>query len=427
MTLVWVPSLVERLLAGSAGLFTRYLVGSIVYVLLVLATRSLFGPSGRAWFQIALSVMLVTLCTTPLLTAVIVLYAVAFWIAVEQLPAGGARRGVILAMLIAQVTATIVLLPHQHGMTQPLRVFLAFSSNLFFLRSWAWAFDQKLRSMPLGAPERSFRDYAFYMFFFPGFVSGPFFSPSQLNARRLGWYWEPQTLSAGSVRDEAPSLVRIAYGLAWMGLGLLVVPVLSPAGYQRAIDGSTPIVWLHSWGVYLAVYVGFSAWTEASVGLGRLAGIVMPENFDRAHFAYGTADFWRRWNKTLGAWMHEYVYVALGGAYPWGRENRFAWWNVVAVFFAVAFYHHVGGLKLLGPSLALMPAFWVPWLGWASINAVGTLLTRRVHPPAVWRPRDTAFVALTFLISAIGLQVAFYPINLPLRDMGTLLRKLIPG
>jgi D-alanyl-lipoteichoic acid acyltransferase DltB (MBOAT superfamily) len=288
------------------------------------------------------------------------------------------------------------------------------------LRSWAWAFDRAL-----DGPARGAADYAFYTFYWPAFASGPFFSPHQLGERRQAWYWtdagEPGAQPLG------PALRRIARGFAALALLTLAAWSLTPEAYLRATAGPVGHAWLHTIGVYFAVYLGFSAWTDASVGFAQLSGVVLPENFDHAERAYGPADFWRRWNVSLGAWMHEYVYVPLGGAHPGGRRDRLAWWNIAAVFAAVALYHHVGGLKLLGPGVAVLPGFWLPWSLWALYNTLGTLVTRRWRAPERFGFRDWAVIAVTFAFSAVGLTTAFYPLTLPIADVLGLYRTLLLG
>ena len=158
--------------------------------------------------------------------------------------------------------------------------------------------------------------------------------------------------------------------------------------------------------MYLAVYLGFSAWSESAIGCGRLAGVVLPENFDHAHRAYGIADFWRRWNIRLGWWMREYIYLPLGGS------RRQLWRNTTAVFIATAVYHHIGGLKLLGPTPILWLNFYLGWLGWAALNTAGTLATRRLHRPAALGARDLAIIVASFLFSCVALQTAFFPAGL---------------
>jgi hypothetical protein len=167
------------------------------------------------------------------------------------------------------------------------------------------------------------------------------------------------------------------------------------------------------------VYLGFSAWSEAAIGCGRLAGVVLPENFDHAHRAYGIADFWRRWNIRLGWWMRTYVYLPLGGS------RRQLARNTTAVFVATALYHHLGGLKLLGPAPILWPSFYLGWLAWAALNTAGTLGTRRWAPPeGALGARDVAIIAGSFLFSCVALQTAFLPAGLGWAALAAIFRAL---
>jgi hypothetical protein len=173
------------------------------------------------------------------------------------------------------------------------------------------------------------------------------------------------------------------------------VPVLGPNAYTWATGGFVP-AWGHAIAVYLAVYLGFTAWSESAIACGRLCGIVLPENFDYAHRSYGVADFWRRWNIRLGWWMREYIYLPLGGS------RRYLVRNTIAVFLATAVYHHIGGLKLLGPALILWFDFYIGWLGWAALNTAGTLATRKLGRPTTIGPRELAVIVATLLFSCVA-------------------------
>jgi D-alanyl-lipoteichoic acid acyltransferase DltB (MBOAT superfamily) len=50
-----------------------------------------------------------------------------------------------------------------------------------------------------------------------------------------------------------------------------------------------------------------------AVGLGRLTGIELPENFRSPYAAGSVTEFWRRWHMTLSAWLRDYIYIPLGG------------------------------------------------------------------------------------------------------------------
>ncbi len=50
-----------------------------------------------------------------------------------------------------------------------------------------------------------------------------------------------------------------------------------------------------------------------AIGIGRMLGFHLPENFNHPYMAKSMTDFWRRWHMTLGAWFRNYVYIPLGG------------------------------------------------------------------------------------------------------------------
>lgn len=51
-----------------------------------------------------------------------------------------------------------------------------------------------------------------------------------------------------------------------------------------------------------------------TIGLGKLLGFSLPENFRHPYMALTMTDFWRRWHMTLGTWFRKYVYIPLGGS-----------------------------------------------------------------------------------------------------------------
>jgi D-alanyl-lipoteichoic acid acyltransferase DltB (MBOAT superfamily) len=42
-------------------------------------------------------------------------------------------------------------------------------------------------------------------------------------------------------------------------------------------------------------------------------GFTLLENFNSPYKAVSVADFWRRWHKSLGSWLRDYLYIPLGG------------------------------------------------------------------------------------------------------------------
>jgi D-alanyl-lipoteichoic acid acyltransferase DltB (MBOAT superfamily) len=403
------------LLAGRSGMFLRFVAASVAFVIVAAMLRRL-SAGARTVGEVVISLVLIAALTTPLLAALMAAYALAFFWLVEHAPLGRARGAVVVVFLSLQVIAPIFWLPGLPGYAGAAREFIAFATNATLLRAWGYAYDRLRRPDPV-VP--TLRDYALFTFFFPAFVNGPLVSFADFQRRRL----RDASIPAG------PAMVRIGVGLLALALVQPLAGVLGPSHYAAAAAGGAGTAWAHVIGVYVAVYLGFTAWTEAAIGFGRLGGMALPENFDAPHLAWGAADFWRRWNITLGHWLRSYVYLPLGGAYPrrLSGARRLEWLNTAAVFGVMAVYHVLGGLKLLGPGL-VPPHAWVPWIVWASLNTLGVLATRRLVRPARLSAGSAVVIAATLAFACVGHMTAFFPPALGLDQLAAIFRHLfVPG
>ena len=50
-----------------------------------------------------------------------------------------------------------------------------------------------------------------------------------------------------------------------------------------------------------------------AIGLGRMFGFHILENFNYPYISNSVREFWRRWHISLGNWMRDYLYIPLGG------------------------------------------------------------------------------------------------------------------
>jgi alginate O-acetyltransferase complex protein AlgI len=76
-------------------------------------------------------------------------------------------------------------------------------------------------------------------------------------------------------------------------------------------DMSTPMAWAGLLFYTLEIYYDFSGYTDMAIGLGLMAGIVIPENFRFPYTAKDIRDFWRRWHITLSSWLRDYLFLPL--------------------------------------------------------------------------------------------------------------------
>jgi alginate O-acetyltransferase complex protein AlgI len=73
-----------------------------------------------------------------------------------------------------------------------------------------------------------------------------------------------------------------------------------------------------------------------AIGLGRMFGFKIMENFNYPHTARSHGDFWRRWHISLSTWFRDYLYIPLGGNRK-GPARKFI--NTLIVFTLVGLWH----------------------------------------------------------------------------------------
>lgn len=153
----------------------------------------------------------------------------------------------------------------------------------------------------------SFFDYSFYVTYFPHLVAGPIVrardfipqinQPFELNKQDFSW-----------------SLVQITKGLfkkIVLADYIAVHFIDKIADAPEAYPGFVSV--LAMWAYSLQIYGDFSGYTDIAIGISRLMGFTLLENFNSPYKAVSVADFWRRWHKSLGSWLRDYLYIPLGG------------------------------------------------------------------------------------------------------------------
>lgn len=73
-----------------------------------------------------------------------------------------------------------------------------------------------------------------------------------------------------------------------------------------------------------------------AIGLARMFGFELLENFNFPYISKSIQEFWRRWHISLSSWFRDYLYIPLGG-------NRLSikrtYVNLFIVFFVTGLWH----------------------------------------------------------------------------------------
>lgn len=175
-------------------------------------------------------------------------------------------------------------------------------------------------------------DLGLYLAFFPQLIAGPI-----VRFRAM----EPQIRR----REASPSLFTSGAERFILGFArkvLIADPVGAAADHVFALplsELSPGNAWFGLAAYTLQIYFDFSGYSDMAIGLGRMFGFRLPENFNYPYAARSLREFWRRWHISLSTWFRDYVYIPFGG----NRGSRTAVTaRLFTVFFLCGLWHGAG-------------------------------------------------------------------------------------
>jgi alginate O-acetyltransferase complex protein AlgI len=186
----------------------------------------------------------------------------------------------------------------------------------------------------------SLLEFCLYMAFWPTVASGPICRlPSMLpQFRRLSLSsWDD--LSAGSLRFIQGVMMKFVpaqiLGSGWLpGAGIA-------AGFDQMKGGWGGVdVWLLGMGYGFQLFFDFAGYSHMVIGIARIFGIRLAENFDRPFLSTTPSVFWMRWHMSLSFWIRDYVFTPLAAA---GR--RYSWWPYVVFMISMTLFGVWHGAK----------------------------------------------------------------------------------
>ncbi len=177
--------------------------------------------------------------------------------------------------------------------------------------------------------ERNLPRFALYILLFPQLIAGPIIRWRDI---------------ATQLRTRDQRLADFSYGARRFVLGLgKKVLIANPLGLTAdrifalsAADLTTPLAWLGIVCYTLQIYFDFSGYSDMAIGLMRMFGFRILENFNYPYIARSVREFWRRWHISLSNWFRDYLYIPLGGN---RRGERRAYANLVLVFALCGLWH----------------------------------------------------------------------------------------
>ena len=84
------------------------------------------------------------------------------------------------------------------------------------------------------------------------------------------------------------------------------------------------------------IYCDFSGYSDIAIGVSKLFGIRLCDNFLYPYFSRNMSEFWRRWHMSLMTWFRDYVYIPLGGSHCSAKRTAL---NILIVFLLSGLWH----------------------------------------------------------------------------------------
>lgn len=214
-----------------------------------------------------------------------------------------------------------------------------------------------------GRQKLVWRDVFMLIYFFPLFTVGP--------VERLNTFAHTNFSTRFNRRDTLYGIYRILVGLF---LVLFVcTEILDPLrsnwfgrshaaieGFDRA-DALGLII-----ASFLYTYLNFEGFSAIAIGLSRLFGLKVIENFDRPLMVTNIADFWKRYHISMGNWINQFLFfpIVLLIKRPWA-----SYLSTVIAFILFGLWH----------------SFDLNYLAWGFANGVAVAsvhfgISRKVFP-----------------------------------------------
>lgn len=152
----------------------------------------------------------------------------------------------------------------------------------------------------------------------------------------------------------------------------------------------------------LQLYFDFSGYSDMAIGLSKIMGVTLPENFRSPYKARSISEFWRRWHISLSNFLRDYLYIPLGG----NRSGIFRrYLNLLATMILGGLWHGASWTFLAWGALHGM--YLVVNNLWARFTEDIPLLQRSWLAPVYWVITLIAVMVGWVFFRSASFEVAF--------------------
>lgn len=180
----------------------------------------------------------------------------------------------------------------------------------------------------------NFWDYLLFVTFFPQLIAGPIVHHQEFIPQLKNF---TKKISSTKV---AAGIILFAVGL---GMKVLIADALAPVVANTFDTDFRHFYYtlIGNLAFTLQIFFDFAGYSTMAIGMGKVFGLNLPENFDKPYLSTSVREFWRRWHITLGRFFRDYLYIPLGGS-EHGKNKLFTYRNLIITFLLTGLWHGAG-------------------------------------------------------------------------------------
>jgi alginate O-acetyltransferase complex protein AlgI len=174
--------------------------------------------------------------------------------------------------------------------------------SFYVFQKISYLIDVYRRKIP---PATRPADFLLYVAFFPRVIAGPIVRAGEFFPQLEHPPSEKEDTTGDALYLILTGLFKKAVIADYVAISF-VNRIFAAPGLYSGLENLLAV-----YGYALQIYCDFSGYTDMALGIARLFGIRLPQNFRSPYKSANISEFWQRWHITLSEWLRDYLFLPI--------------------------------------------------------------------------------------------------------------------
>ena len=184
--------------------------------------------------------------------------------------------------------------------------------------------------------------YALFLILFTKIVAGPIERPQNLIPQfKIRHNFDFLLFKSG--------MIQIAFGFFKKVVIADRLAIVVDSIYQNPLVHNVSEFFIASLFYSFQIYCDFSGYTDIALGVSKIMGFRLMENFDKPYFSKSISEFWKRWHMSLSFWLRDYLFLPISyrlsrrwknDRFLYVRTEKWIYFSAVLVTFTICGLWH---------------------------------------------------------------------------------------